>query len=96
MTQASTIRDISTRQLKKRKLTVGLHHGKLNPLTSTWEFPKGLNMINFMNMLLMGNRKEKISPTQYLTKPIVEHIKNGPNNLSKMRQVMKRVNYFGL
>ena len=57
MTQASIIRDITTQQLKKRKLTVGLHHGKLKPLPSTWEFAKGLTMINLVNMWLMGNIK---------------------------------------
>ena len=57
MTQASIIRDRTTQQFKKQKLTVGLHHGKLNPLPSTWKFSKGLTMINLINMFLMGNRK---------------------------------------
>ena len=57
MTQASIIRDRTTQQSNKQKLTVGFHHGKLNPLPSTWEFPKGLTMINLMNMWPMGNRK---------------------------------------
>ena len=78
-----------TQQLKKQKVTVGLHHGKLNPLPSTWEFLKGLTMINLMNIWLMKNRKENTPPLQYLTKLHVDHIKNGPNNLSKIRQVMK-------
>ena len=47
-------------------------------------------------MWLMGNRKENISPLQYLTKPHVEHIKNGPNNLSRMRQVIKPVKALGI
>ena len=32
---------------------------------------------------------------QYLTKPHVEHIKNGPNHLSKKRQVMKQLKFLG-
>ena len=44
----------------------------------------------------MGNRKDNIQKMQFLIKPRDEQIKNGPNNLSKMRQVMKRVKYFGL
>ena len=44
----------------------------------------------------MGNRKENIQKMQFLIKPRDEQIKNGPNNLSKMRQVMKRVKYFGI
>ena len=96
MAPASTIRDRTTQQLKKQKLTVGLYHGKLNPLPSIWEFPKRLTMINLMNMWLMGNIKENTPPLHYITKHHIEHIKNGPNNLSKLRQVMKRVKYFGL
>ena len=53
-------------------------------------------MINLMNMWPMVKRKENIPPLQYLTKPHVEHIKNGPNNVSKIRQVMKQVNGFKL
>ena len=78
-----------TKKLKKQKFTVVLYHGKLNPLPSTWEFLKGLTMINLMNMWLTKKRKENIPPLQYLTKLHVDHIKNGPNNLSKIRQVMK-------
>ena len=96
MTQASIIQYITTQQLKKIKLTVGLHHGKLNTFPITWEFPKGFTMTNLMNMWLMGNRKENTPPLQYLTKTHVEHIKNGPNSLSKMIQLMKRVKDFGL
>ena len=44
----------------------------------------------------MGNGKENISSLQYINKPHVEHIKNGPKDLSKMRQVMKQVKYFWL
>ena len=96
MTQASINRDRTTQKFKKQTFTVGLNNGKLNPLPSTWEFPKGLTMINLMNMWIMVNRKENIPPLQYLTNPHVEHIKNGPNNLSKIRQMMKRVKDFGL
>ena len=96
MKQASIIRDRMTQQLKKQKLTVGLHQGKLNPLPITWEFPKGFTVINLMNMWLMENRKENIPPLQYLTKPRVEQIKNGHKNSSKMIQVMKQAKDFGL
>ena len=64
-------------------MTVCLLRGKLNPLTRTWEFPKGLTMISFMNMWFMGNGKENIPPLQYLTIPNVEYIKNRPSNLEK-------------
>ena len=78
-----------TQQLMKQKMAVILHHGKLNSFLRTWEFLKVLTMINLMNMWLMENRKENIPPLQYLTNLHVDHIKNGPNNLSKIRQVMK-------
>ena len=66
MTQESIIRDRMTQQMKKKKWMVSFHHGKLNPLPSTWEFPKGLTMINLMNMWLMGKRKRK-HPTDALS-----------------------------
>ena len=78
MTQASIIQDRTTQKLKKQKLTVGFHHGKLNPLPSTWEFPKGITMINMMDMWPMVNRKENIPPLHYVNKPHVEHIKMDP------------------
>ena len=53
-------------------------------------------MINLMNMWLMLEKKLNIPPLQYLTKPHVEQIKNGPKKISKMRQVMKLVKDFGL
>ena len=96
MIYASIIQDRTTQQSKNQKMTVGLHHGKLNLLPSTWEFPRGLTMINLMNMWLTENRKENTPPLQYLAKPHVDHIKNGPNNLSKIRQVMRGMNDFGL
>ena len=60
-----------------------MNHGKLNPLPNTWEFPKGLTIINLMNMCLMVNRKENIPPLQYLTNPNVEHINTDPTIYQK-------------
>ena len=42
-----------------------------------------------------GKQKINIPPLQYLTKPHVEQIKNGPRSLSKIRQMMKRIKDFG-
>ena len=78
MAQASIIRDRMTQKLKKQKLTVGLHHGKLNPLPGKFKFPKGITVINLINVWLMGNRNENISPLQYLTKTNVENKKTDP------------------
>ncbi len=43
------IRKETKRQLKKRKLTVGFHHGMLNPLPPTWVYSK-MNCIQLINL----------------------------------------------
>ncbi len=35
----------TSKQLKGRQYTVGLHHGKLNPLPPNWTYPKGITPI---------------------------------------------------
>jgi hypothetical protein len=37
----ATIRIKTTHQLKQRTITVGFHHGHLNPLPASWQNPKG-------------------------------------------------------
>ena len=88
------IRDATQRQLKRRRFTIGFHHGKLNPLPSTWVFPKGLSIINMMNMWYCGNPKEQVPPFRYLKGPHVSHLKNGRENISKIGRVMEFIVMF--
>jgi hypothetical protein len=41
------------RQLKHRKLTVGLHHGKLNMLPANWRYPN-MTLVQLIHLYLMG------------------------------------------
>ena len=94
-TREQIIREKTRCQLKRRKLTLGLHHGKLNPLPSTWTFPKKMSVIHLINMWLLGNKKENVPPLKLLSSRNVDHLKSGPGNLSKMKQVLLQVESFG-
>ena len=82
-------------QVKERKLTFGWHHGKLNPLPSTGEFPKNMTLINMMNMWLLGIKKENVQPFKFLSSSNVKHLKANPSTLSKMKQVMLKIKNIG-
>ena len=46
------IRKETQKQMKRRKLTVGYHHGKLNPLPPNWKYPK-VNLVQLIHMWLL-------------------------------------------
>ena len=94
--QETMLRDQTRSQLKRRQIKVGYHHGKLNPLPSTWKFPRGLPIINLITLWIIGNKRENIPPLRLLTAANVEHLKQGRNNLSKMKQVMIQIKKFGV
>ena len=89
-TRERMARHETERQLKRRNLTIVLHHGKLNSLIRTWTLPKGLQMINLINMWLRGSTKDNVPPLLYLLKENFAHVKNGAVILSKTKQVMKK------
>ena len=39
----------NSKKMKSRTLTMGYHHGKLNSLPSTWQYPNGCTMIQLIN-----------------------------------------------
>ena len=51
------VRQKNSKQMKSCTLTMGYHHGKLNPLPSTWQYLNGCTVIQLMNLWLVGNRK---------------------------------------
>ena len=63
------------KQMKKRKIIVGFHHGKLNPLPSNWNFPKSLTVIALINMWHRGSTRDNIPAFKYLSVYNVAHIK---------------------
>ena len=63
------------RRLKRKNHTIGLYNGILNPLTSNWTFPKGIRMINLINMWIRGSTTDNVLPFLYLGKDTFAHIK---------------------
>ena len=88
------IRKETKRQLKKRKLTVGFHHGMLNPLPPTWVYPK-MNCIQLINLWLLGAPAENVTPLKNLTSKHVLHFDDTGANLSRMRRFMGVIEHYG-
>ena len=85
----------TSKQMKSCTLTMGYHHGKLNSLPSTWKYPNGFNVIQLMNLWLIGNRNENVPSLAISGADLVCHIDNGSRIFSKMRQVMSKVEEIG-
>ena len=81
--------------MKSRTLTMGYHHGKLNPLPSTWQYSNGCTVIQLMNLWLIGNRKEDVPTLAIFGADLVSHIDNGSRVFSKIRQLMSKVEEIG-
>ena len=88
-------------KLKKRKLTVGFHHGCLQVVPVYWKF---LNMTikHFIDNWFIGNEREKIPPLVVLQFNHITHIKtakserSGKSKLRQMRSVMKVVKKYAI
>ena len=89
------VRQKTSKQMKSRTLTMGYHHGKLNPLTSKWQYTNNCTVIQLMNLWLIGNRKENVPPLAIAGAYLVSHINNGSRIFSKMRQVMSKAEEIG-
>ena len=63
--------------VKKRKFTVGFHHGKLSPLPATFKWPKMTTFQLCVNWLI-GNVEESIPPYCTLTRPMLSHDSGHP------------------
>lgn len=87
--------DRTKKQLKLRKYTVGLHHGRLNPLPSEWRYPKGLTLIQLINLWLIGVKDQNVPPLAIINTHCVFHFDNNARKYSKMKQVMRFVEEFG-
>ena len=44
------VRQKTSKHMKSCTLTMGYHHGKLNPFPSTWQYPNGCTVIQVMNL----------------------------------------------
>ncbi len=81
------------RQLKRRKLTVGFHHGKLNVLPASWKYPK-MNLVQLIHLYQMGSPSEGITALRLCKSSDVNHFDKEGRNLSRMRRVMMVVQHF--
>jgi hypothetical protein len=81
-------------QLKKRKLTVGNHHGKLNPLPASWRYPSRMNVIQMITLFQMGCPVEGVCPLKLLRSDLVNHFDAEGRDLSQMKRLMKVVQHF--
>jgi hypothetical protein len=86
----------TTKQLKERVYSVGLHHGQLNTLPGRWKYPNKLSLIQLINLwLLGGGQKSNVPPLKNLDTCCVLHFDPGAREYSRMKHVMKRVQEFG-
>ena len=83
------------KKLMERKFTIGFHHGKLNPLPSTWRYPKGITLIHLINLWLIGQKDDNVPPMRKWSPQYVSHFDHNGRNYSKFKQVMKFVEEFG-
>lgn len=76
----------SSRVVKKRKLTIGYHHGKLCMLPPHWDFPSMNTKQLFESWLLPGNKG--FPPYSQFTDAFVSHIPRASQKLRQMRATM--------
>jgi hypothetical protein len=82
--------------VKRRRLTVGFHHGKLQILPPHWNFPN-MTIRQLIENWFVGNVREKVPPYALLKGNHVAHIKTEKNKkagqikLRMMRLVMSNV-----
>ena len=80
--------------MKKRKMTVGFHHGVLSTLPSTLKAYPEMNLESLINMWLMGSASEGITALGFLNSSMVRHFDKEGMRLSRMRRLMKVVEIF--
>ena len=86
---------------KKRKLTVGFHHGRLQVVPVYWTFTN-MTIKQLIDNWFIGNEREKIPPFSVLQFNHVAHIKtaksamSGKSKLRQMRSVMKVVKKYAI
>ena len=91
----------SREQVKKRRLKIGYHHGRLQLLPRHWVFPK-MTMKQLLENWFIGDATEKVPPLALLKTNDVAHIKTdkdknaGRNALRKIKILMKVAKRFAL
>lgn len=86
--------DTAKRQMKKRKMSVGFHHGRLTTLPRTMKDYPEMNLQQLMSMWLMGSPAEGITALRQLNSKMVGYFDKGGAKLSRMRRVMSVVEHY--
>jgi hypothetical protein len=92
--RARIIQQRTQEQLSVRKLKVGFHHGKFNPLPASWRYPPGLTLIQLIHLWLIGSPKEHVPPFRKIPTSLIAHFDKQGKVKSKMNIVMREVEYF--
>jgi hypothetical protein len=92
--RARIIKQTTKEQIASRKIKVGFHHGHFNPLPASWKIPKGLTVIQLVNLWLVGSEKEHVPPLRKIPRGLLQHIDKGSRMRSQMKTVMGEVEYF--
>ena len=89
-TKQKEYNDKTKQVVKKRKFTVGFHHGKLSPLPATFKWPKMTTFQLCVNWLI-GNVEESIPPYCTLTRPMLSHDQKLCSQFPSMRVFMRYI-----
>ena len=65
--RAQIIKQLTNEQLANRTIKVGFHHGHFDPLPASWKTPKGLTVIQLVNLWLVGSKNEHVPPSKAFT-----------------------------
>ena len=90
------VQERTSRQMSNRTVTMGHHHGQLNPLPSSWTYPKSITIIQLMNLWLIGIKDDKVPPLRMLAPKYVYHFDKNGRVLSKMNVIMRKIEEFGI
>jgi len=80
----------SSESVKRRKLKVGYHHGKLNPLPKNWKFSSMTSLMLIQNWFI-GDLNRNIPPLCTLDSKNVAYFTKGNNVRCKMAAFMRIV-----
>ena len=79
-----------TDQLNSRKLTVGVHHGRMNVLPQQWTF-SSMTSLQLVQNWFIGDMRRNIPPLCNLDSKNVIHLKGGNRTRNKMKSFMRIV-----
>ncbi|KAL3781326.1 hypothetical protein ACHAW5_007180 [Stephanodiscus triporus] len=81
--------------MKAHGFTLGWHHNKLTPLPADWCYPKGMNLLQLLDLWLVGIPAQNIPPMGKVSTQFIFHIDAKGRMYSKMKQVMMFVERHG-